>query len=237
MDALTSAEFWIALGQIIVIDITLGADNAIVIALACRNLPPPLRAKGILWGTVGAIVLRVVLIFFALSLLHLPWVKALGAALLLWVGVKVILPMGHESHEDLKASDKLWGAVRTVIVADFVMSLDNVIGIAGAAHGAGPASSMALVIFGLLFSMPLIVWGSQWVIRLMARFPIIITLGGMLLGWIAGDLAVEDAAFSPWRDRVGPWAGWAGPAGAVLVLAAARLVGWLRPPAGSTTEG
>lgn len=238
MDALTSTEFWIALSQIILIDITLGADNAIVIALACRQLPPELRSKGILWGTVGAIALRVILIFFALSLLSLPWVKLVGAAMLLWVGVKVIQPLGDEAaHDKLKASDKLWGAVRTVIIADFVMSLDNVLGIAGAANGADSAHRMILVVFGLLFSMPLIVWGSQWVIGLMARFPVIITAGGMLLGWIAGDLAIEDSALSDYKARWGAWSNWAAPAGAALVYSIGKLIAIHRAPTKVSNEG
>jgi len=187
-------EFWVAVGQIIMIDILLGGDNAVVIALACRQLPPKQRTKGILWGTAGAIILRVVLIFFALTLLAIPYLKLVGALLLLWIGVKLLVPEDEEGHANIQASDKLWAAVKTVIVADFVMSLDNVIAIAGAAQATGGDHQMALVIFGLLVSIPIIVWGSQMVIKLMDRFPIIITLGGMLLGWIAGTMAVTDPA-------------------------------------------
>lgn len=187
-------EFWLAVGQIVMIDILLGGDNAVVIALACRNLPPALRTKGIVWGTMGAIALRVVLIFFAMSLLNLPYLKLIGAVLLLWIGVKLLVPDDDE-HGNLEASDKLLGAIKTIIVADFVMSVDNVIGIAGAAHGADhEGHQMALVIFGLLVSIPVIVWGSTLVLRLMDRFPLIITAGGMLLGWIAGTLVIGDPA-------------------------------------------
>lgn len=194
MNALMTPEFWLAVGQIVMIDILLGGDNAVVIALACRNLPPALRTKGIVWGTLGAIALRVVLIFFAMSLLNLPYLKLVGAVLLLWIGVKLLVPDDDE-HGNLKASDKLLGAIKTIIVADFVMSVDNVIGIAGAAHGAGhEGHQMALVIFGLLVSIPIIVWGSTMVLKLMDRFPLIITAGGMLLGWIAGTLAIGDPA-------------------------------------------
>jgi YjbE family integral membrane protein len=163
----------------------------VVIALACRKLPPAQRTKGILWGTAGAIVLRIVLIFFALQLLAIPFLKIVGAVLLVWIGVKLLLPEHDEDgHGNIEGSDKLWGAVKTVIVADFVMSVDNVIAIAGAAETAGGGQhSMALVIFGVLVSIPIIVWGSQLVIKLMDRFPIIITAGGMLLGWIAGTMA------------------------------------------------
>jgi YjbE family integral membrane protein len=134
MQMLSSAEFWIAVGQIIMIDILLGGDNAVVIALACRKLPPQQRTLGILWGAAGAIVLRIVLIFFALKLLAIPFLKIAGALLLVWIGVKLLVPEHDEGHADIEGSDRLWGAVKTVIVADFVMSLDNVIAIAGAAE-------------------------------------------------------------------------------------------------------
>jgi YjbE family integral membrane protein len=194
MDALMTPAFWIAVGQIIMIDILLGGDNAVVIALACRKLAPALRTKGILWGTAGAIVLRVALIFFALQLLSIPFLKIVGAILLMWIGVKLLLPDDEDEHGNIEGSDRLWGAVKTVIVADLVMSIDNVIAIAGAAETAGGQHTMPLVIFGLLVSIPIIVWGSQLVLKLMDRFPWIITLGAMLLGWIAGSMAVSDPA-------------------------------------------
>ena len=229
------ADFWIAVGQIIMIDILLGGDNAVVIALACRKLPPALRTKGILWGTAGAIVLRVILIFFALTLLAIPYLKIVGALLLIWIGVKLLVPDSDE-HGNIQASDKLWAAIKTIIVADLVMSVDNVIAIAGAAESAGGDHKMPLVIFGLLVSIPIIVWGSQLVIKLMDRFPMIITIGGMLLGWIAGTMAVTDPAVlgflpttPPAREgglpevldslRYG-----AGLAGALLVLALGTLL-------------
>ncbi|MCC7151356.1 MAG: YjbE family putative metal transport protein [Rubrivivax sp.] len=194
MEFLTVPEFWVAVGQIILIDILLGGDNAVVIALACRKLPPHQRSKGILWGTAGAIVLRIILIFFALKLLAIPALKIVGALLLLWIGVKLLLPEDEEGHGSIEGSDRLWGAVKTVIVADFVMSVDNVIAIAGAAESSNTGHGMALVMFGVLVSIPIIVWGSQLVIKLMDRFPLIITGGGMLLGWIAGTMAVTDPA-------------------------------------------
>ncbi len=223
MDQFMHVDFWIAVGQIIMIDILLGGDNAVVIALACRSLPPAQRTKGIIWGTAGAIVLRVILIFFALTLLKISFLKLVGATLLLWIGVKLLLPEDGDEHGNIQASDKLWAAVRTVIVADFVMSLDNVIAIAGAAEGAGGDHKMPLVIFGLLVSIPIIVWGSQFVIKLMDRFPIVITLGGMLLGWIAGTMAVGDPALASVIQQTNGEAAplvryGAGIAGAVLVL-------------------
>ena len=200
MEEFLTAQFWLAVGQIIMIDILLGGDNAVVIALACRQLPPQLRTKGILWGTAGAIVLRVILIAFALTLLQLPFLKLVGAALLLWIGVKLLVPDDDE-HSNIQSSDKLWAAVKTVIIADLVMSVDNVIAIAGAATGAGAQHQMPLVIFGLLVSIPIIVWGSQLVLKLMDRFPLIITAGGMLLGWIAGTMAHSDPAVKDWLPQ------------------------------------
>lgn len=182
---------WGAVGQIIMIDILLGGDNAVVIAMACRNLPHEQRAKGIFWGTAGAIGLRVVLITFAVMLLDLPLLKVVGALLLLWIGVKLLIPE-YDSHEKIEGSSKLLGAIKTIIVADFVMSFDNVIAIAGAAQQAHEAHQTLLVIFGLIVSVPFIVFGSQVVLKLLDRFPIIIYFGGGLLGWIAGGMIVSD---------------------------------------------
>ncbi len=237
------AEFWLAVGQIIMIDILLGGDNAVVIALACRKLPDSQRTKGILWGTAGAIVLRVILIFFALTLLAIPFLKLAGAALLVWIGVKLLAPDDEDEHGNIASSDKLWGAVKTVIVADLVMSVDNVIAIAGAAQGAGGDHQMPLVIFGLLVSIPIIVWGSQLVIKLMDRFPMIIVLGGMLLGWIAGTMAVSDPAIlghlptlPATREGAAPEVlssvrYGAGVVGALLVLIIGKVVMMRRPSA------
>lgn len=198
MEEFLTAQFWLAVGQIIMIDILLGGDNAVVIALACRKLPPAQRKLGILWGTAGAIALRVVLIVFALALLAIPYLKLIGAALLLWIGVKLLVPDEDDEHAGIESSDKLWASVKTVIVADLVMSIDNVIAVAGAAEGASGAHKVPLVIFGLLVSIPIIVWGSQMVIKLMDRFPFIIVLGGMLLGWIAGAMVLSDPAITPY---------------------------------------
>lgn len=179
---------WGAVGQIIMIDILLGGDNAVVIALACRNLPHEQRFKGVFWGTAGAIILRVILITFAVLLLDLPFLKVVGGALLLWIGVKLVLPEPEDSHENIAGSSKLLGAIKTIIVADFVMSLDNVIAIAGAAQQAHEDHQTLLVIFGLVVSVPFIVFGSQVILRLIDRFPVIVWFGGGLLGWIAGGM-------------------------------------------------
>jgi YjbE family integral membrane protein len=243
MEQFLQPEFWIAVGQIIMIDILLGGDNAVVIALACRRLPDSQRTKGILWGTAGAILLRVILIFFALTLLAIPYLKLVGAALLVWIGVKLLAPDEEDGHANIQSSDKLWAAVKTVVVADLVMSVDNVIAIAGAAQAAGGDHQMPLVVFGLLVSIPIIVWGSQLVIKLMDRFPIIITLGGMLLGWIAGTMAVSDPAIISYIPTDAPkppatlpevaatvrYA--AGVIGALLVLVIGKVVAMRRAPA------
>ena len=223
MEEFLTAHFWLAVGQIIMIDILLGGDNAVVIALACRSLPPAQRTKGIIWGTVGAIVLRVILIAFALSLLAVPYLKLVGGVLLVWIGVKLLAPGDDDDHGNIQASDKLWGAVKTVILADLVMSIDNVIAIAGAAQGAGEQHQLPLVIFGLLVSIPIIVWGSQLVLKLMDRFPMIITLGGMLLGWIAGTMIHTDPGLASYMPQDKAWHYGLGIAGALLVLVIGKL--------------
>ncbi|MBM3386736.1 MAG: TerC family protein [Betaproteobacteria bacterium] len=225
MEEFLTAHFWIAVGQIILIDILLGGDNAVVIALACRQLPASMRTKGIFWGTAGAIVLRVVLIAFALTLLSIPYLKLVGGVLLVWIGVKLLTQSDEDEHGHIQASDKLWGAVKTVIVADLVMSIDNVIAIAGAAQVAGEAHQMPLVIFGLLVSIPIIIWGSQLVLKLMDRFPIIITLGGMLLGWIAGTMIHTDPGLVNHIPQDKVWHYGLGIAGALLVLASGQFIG------------
>jgi len=187
----TTLVFWISVLQIIAIDILLGGDNAVVIALACRKLPDAQRNKGIFWGVAGAIILRIVLIFFALQLLDIPWLKIIGALLLLWIGVKLLQPE-EEGHGEVAAATTLIAAIKTIIVADAVMSLDNVIAVAAAAHG-----SMLLVTFGILVSIPIVVWGSQLVLKLMDRYPIVITGGGALLGWIGGGMIISDPALPP----------------------------------------
>jgi len=183
-----SAQFWVDVFKIIVIDVLLSGDNAVVIALACRNLPPEQRKKGIMFGVGGAIGLRIVLTFFAVGLLSLPFLKVVGAFLLLWIGVKLLLPEEDHDENNIKANTHLMGAVKTIIIADFVMSLDNVLGVAAAAHG-----NVALLVFGLLVSIPLIALSSQLVLKLIDRFPFIIYAGGGLLGYVAGEMLVSDA--------------------------------------------
>ncbi len=182
---------WGVVGQIIMIDLLLSGDNAVLIALACRNLPPAQRTKGVLWGTAAAIVLRIILVIFAVTLLTVPFVKIIGGLLLLIIGIKLMLPESEAAH-NIQPAERLMAAVKTIIVADFVMSLDNVIGIAGAVQAAAPEHQLVLIIFGLLVTIPLLIWGSQWMMKLIQRFPLIIPAGAALLGWIAGGLIVSD---------------------------------------------
>ncbi|MBU3585631.1 TerC family protein [Polynucleobacter sp. AM-26B4] len=184
---------WAVIAQIIMIDILLGGDNAVVIALACRNLHPNQRRRGIMWGTAGAIILRIALVAFAVTLLQIPFLKFTGGILLLWIGYKLMVQSEDDDGHELEASDKLWAAVKTIIVADIAMSVDNVIAIAGAAGQVDAAHhQFGYIVFGLLVSIPLIVGGSQIVLYLIDRFPWIVTLGAGLLGWIAGGMIFSD---------------------------------------------
>ena len=190
---LTSPDFWLALSQIILINIVLSGDNAVVIALASRSLPPVQQKKAILAGSVGAIVLRIVLTFFAVYLLSLPYLKLGGAALLLWIGVSLL--KGEGGEEELEGHSNLAAAIKTIIVADLVMSLDNVIGVAAAAKG-----NVVLLVIGLGVSIPLIIYGSTLILKVMTRFPIIITIGAALLGWVAGEMAFSDPSIHIWAE-------------------------------------
>jgi len=185
-------QFWIAVAEIMLVNILLSGDNAVVIALACRNLSVRQRRHGIFWGVLGAIGLRIVLTFFAMSLLVYPWLRLVGAALLLWIGVKLVAEDDAGEHK-VKASDRLLTAVGTIIVADLVMSLDNVVAVAAAAKG-----SLPLLVLGLVISIPIVIVGSQIIMKLIERFPVLVLAGGGLLGYIAGEMAVEDPVIQPW---------------------------------------
>ena len=214
-----SPAFWVAVLQIIAIDIILGGDNAVVIALASRRLPDHQRKLAIFWGVFGAIALRVVLIFFALQLLQIPFLKIIGGVLLFWIGLKLMAPHDEGGHE-IDASTNLMGAIKTIIVADAVMSLDNVIAISAAAK-----DSIGLVIFGLVVSVPIIVWGSTLVLKLMDRFPVVIVIGAALLGWIAGDMLVRDVVVKDWVIANAAWLNYGGPAaGTLLVVVVGKLL-------------
>lgn len=212
-------QFWLGLLQIIWIDIILSGDNAVVIALACRKLPRQQQRIAILVGTGGAIGLRVVMATVVTLLLEVHYLKLVGSALLLWIAIKLLAPPDGEGSHGESVSG-LWPAIRTIIVADFVMSLDNVIGIAAAAKG-----SILLLVFGLLISIPLIIFSSTLILRLMGRFPWIVTLGGALLGYIAGEMAVTDRAVSVWVSAQAPALKIIAPvAGIVVVVAVGKLL-------------
>lgn len=204
-------DFAVILLQIVVIDLLLGGDNAVVIALACRKLPPQMQKKAIILGTLGAIVARVVLLIIAVHLLALPWLKVVGGLLLLWIGFKLV---GSEEEEATISGDsRLWKTVLTITLADVVMSLDNVLAVAAAGKG-----NVWLVSFGVLISIPIIVMGSKLVLTLLTRFPVIVTLGGALIGWIAGSMLVTDPALLRYTTAI-PHLHWiAGGIGALLVV-------------------
>jgi len=211
--------------EIIWIDILLSGDNAVVIALACRTLPKHQRRWGILLGSLAAVTLRILFAFVIIQFLAVPFVKAAGGLLLLWIAIKLVT--GQEEEKDIKPSRNLFAAVRTIAIADGVMSLDNVIAIAAAAK-----EDLVLIIFGLALSIPLIVFGSTLVLAVLNRFPILVWAGAALLGWIAGDLIGFDPSVAAWmRPRYAHFEFWWAPAGMILVLAGAGLIRWMRKPA------
>jgi YjbE family integral membrane protein len=197
--ALTSEPlFWKSLVEIIIVNIILSGDNAVVIALAARHLPHKQQKAAIFWGSAAAIVLRVVLTLFAVKLLQFPYLKLVGAGLLIWIGAKLLLPE-EEDGEGLTGEGKgLFGAIRTILIADLVMSLDNVIAVAAAAETGPVQGRVVLLILGLGLSIPLIIVGSQVLLKMMERWPVIITLGAALLGFVAGEMACTDPAIDEW---------------------------------------
>ena len=218
LGSIGTSFFWVTLAQIMMINIVLSGDNAVVIALASRSLPPQQQRKAILFGSFGAIALRVILTFFAVLLLGLPYLKIVGAGLLLWIGVQMLLP--EDGDEEIDASTQLWAAIKTIIIADFVMSLDNVLGVAAAAKG-----SLLLLIIGLGISIPIIIYGSTLVLKLMKRWPIIVTVGGGVLGWVAGEMAVTDSAIEGWVQTNAHWLHDFAPAiGAAAVVLAGKAI-------------
>ena len=186
-------QFLIALATIIWINILLSGDNAVAIALACRPLPPEQRRWGIALGSLAAIVLRIIFATCVVYLLKIPYLKIVGGALLFWIAVKLILPEESADHGDGKGTASLFAAIRTVVIADAVMSLDNVIAIAAAAK-----DNLLLLIIGLVISMPMIIFGSTLVLKVLERFPLLVIAGGALLGWIAGEVIVTDPIFVNW---------------------------------------
>jgi YjbE family integral membrane protein len=194
-----TAAFWLALGQIIIADLLLAGDNAVVIALAVRSLPAAQQKKAIIFGTVAAVVMRVALTIVAARLLTMPYLKLVGAALLVYVAVGLVLPDDEASEPgpagDTAPTGSMASAIRTILIADLVMSLDNVIAVAAASRG-----DTVLLIVGLLISIPLVVYGSTLLLKVVERYPLIVWGGAALLGYVAGDIAVHDPAIGSWTD-------------------------------------
>ncbi|MGB7540937.1 MAG: TerC family protein [Burkholderiales bacterium] len=231
MEMLLSHEFWIGLFAIIWVNILLSGDNAVVIALAARSLPAKQQKLAIFWGSAAAIVLRVILTLFAVALLTLPYLKLLGGGLLLWIGVQLLLP--DDGDGGVESSDSLITAIRTILVADLVMSLDNVIAVAAAADQGPQDTKITLLVLGLAISIPIVIFGSTLVLKMMERWPVIITLGAALLGWIAGEMMVSDPAIAAWvRENMG----WlvslrvAPVVGAALVVIVGTWIARRKPP-------
>jgi YjbE family integral membrane protein len=224
MEMLASAAFWVGLGKIIWVNLLLSGDNAVVIALAARSLPARQQKLAVFWGAAAAVIMRVILTVFAVALLTLPWLKIIGGLLLLWIGIKLLVP--EEDKEEVGSSENLWAAIKTILIADLVMSLDNVLAVAAAADSAAPTAELAvmkytLLVLGLAISIPIVIFGSTLMLKLMVRWPIIITAGGALLGWIAGEMMVTDPAISAWVEHNAAWLEKmhvAATAGAVIVV-------------------
>src|SRR5687768_4708444 len=230
LEELYTQAFWIGLLKIIGVNLILSGDNAVVIALAARSLPQKQQKAAVLWGSGAAVLMRIVLTIFAVALLTLPWLKLVGSLLLFWIGVKLLIP--EEESADVNSSDNLIAAIKTILIADLVMSIDNVIAVAAAAQG-----SMTLLVLGLAISIPLVIFGSTLLLHLMERWPVIITIGGGLLGFVAGEMLVTDPALRDWLAGAGvhfdgdkPKVGGLsleiimGLLGAVIVIAAGTLI-------------
>jgi len=188
MEFVQSADFWIGLMKIVWINIILSGDNAVVIALAARSLPPHQQRKAVFWGSGAAVVLRIALTVVAAKLLQLSFLQIVGGCLLLWIGLQ-LLSSDDEEEGESRTYGSLMAAVRTILIADLVMSLDNVIAVAAAAHG-----NVILLVLGLAISIPLVIFGSTLMIKLMERFPVIVVLGAALIGWVGGETIASDAA-------------------------------------------
>jgi YjbE family integral membrane protein len=219
-EQLSNPDIWIALFQICVINILLSGDNAVVIALACRNLPLKQQKQAFAIGAVGVIVLMTALTAFAAYLMSLPYLEMIGSVLLLWIGIKLLAPGDEEGEGEDKASATFWDAVKTIIIADIVMSLDNVLGMAGAAKG-----HLAMLFIGMVITIPLILFGSALIMKLMERFPIFITFGAGLLGWVAGEMAIADPAIKDTIEAHAHYMEFVAPViGAAAVVIAGRLI-------------
>ena len=219
LEEILTQAFWIGLAKIIGVNIVLSGDNAVVIALAARSLPKHQQKQAIFWGAGAAVLLRIVLTIVAVKLLEFPFLKLVGGAALLWIAVKLLVPEDEDDGE-VEASTQLWGAIKTILIADLVMSTDNVIAVAAAAKG-----SIVLLVLGLVISIPLVVFGATLLMVLMERYPIIITLGAAVLGWTAGEMGVTDPAVADWVKANAHWLDWIAPAvGAVVVVAIGKAL-------------
>ena len=221
MELLESSAFWIGLLKIVWVNIMLSGDNVVVIALASRSLPLSQQKKAIIFGSAAAIVLRVILTIFAVQLLQLPWLKAMGAVLLVWIGIQLLTDDTEERH--FNEASNLFSAIKTIVVADLVMSLDNVLAVAAAADDAPPLARLILVVVGLGLSIPIVIFGSGIVLKLMKRFPMIITLGAMLIGWIAGEMLAKEEAITIYTHNSVALQTLFSIAGALFVLAIGKL--------------
>ena len=218
MEMLQSADFWIGLVKIVWINIILSGDNAVVIALAARSLPQEQQNQAVFFGSGAAVVLRIALTVVAARLLALPYLQITGGLLLLWIGIQ-LLSDEYDGDGEAKHHGSLMSAVRTILIADLVMSLDNVIAVAAAAKG-----SMVLLVLGLAISIPLVIFGSTLMIKLMERFPIIVMLGAALIGWVGGETIISDVALKTTVDG-GPWLHYVAAAlGAVLVVGLGKIM-------------
>ena len=218
LPALSDPEMWTALFKIAVINVVLSGDNAVVIALACRSLDPRQQRNAFLVGTGGIVVLMTVLTAFAAWLMTLPFIQIIGSVLLIWIGIKLLLP--EDGEGEVGDSSNFWTAVKTIIIADIVMSLDNVLGMAGAAKG-----HMGMLFIGLLITMPLILFGSAMLMKLMERFPALVTIGAGLLGWVAGEMAIGDIAVKDYIETHAHYLDYAAPLlGALMVVIAGKML-------------
>ena len=219
MTEVMSPQFWTGLMTIIWVNIILSGDNAVVIALAARSLPERQQKQAVFWGAGAAVLMRIGLTIVAVELLRFPYLKLVGAVLLLWIAVKLLVPEDH-GGDGIESSSNLWSAIKTILIADLVMSLDNVIAVAAAAKG-----SMLLLIIGLAISIPLVVFGATMLMKLMERWPIIITIGAAILGWVAGEMGATDPAIAEWVNEHAAFLHWAAPAaGVVLVVAIGKWI-------------
>ena len=219
LEMLTSPDVWVALFQICVINILLSGDNAVVIALACRNLPLKQQKQAFAIGALGVIVLMTALTAFAAYLMSLPYLEVIGSLLLLWIGIKLLAP-GEQEEGEGKVSAGFWDAVKTIIIADIVMSLDNVLGMAGAAKG-----HLGMLFLGMVITIPLILFGSALIMKLMERFPIFVTFGAGLLGWVAGEMAIADPALKGTIEAHAHYLDFAAPViGAAAVVIVGRIL-------------